>query len=34
MIKFKPLTEQKEWDWVSKRAKQTQVEDSQGLAAY
>ena len=34
MIKFKPLTEQKEWDWISKRAKQAQVEDSQGLVAY
>tara|TARA_R110000803_G_scaffold57597_1_gene115546 strand:+ start:169 stop:612 length:444 start_codon:yes stop_codon:yes gene_type:complete len=34
MIKFKPLTEQKEWDWIAKRAKQTQVEDSQGLVAY
>jgi len=34
MIKFKPLTEQKEWDWIVKRAKPTQVQDSQGLVAY
>tara|TARA_R110000824_G_scaffold17926_2_gene71802 strand:+ start:129 stop:572 length:444 start_codon:yes stop_codon:yes gene_type:complete len=34
MIKFKPLTTQKEWEWVSKRAKPIQVADSQGLVAY
>ena len=34
MIKFKPLTKQAEWEWVKKRAKPTQVQDSQGIVAY
>tara|TARA_R110000803_G_scaffold47337_4_gene98777 strand:+ start:205 stop:648 length:444 start_codon:yes stop_codon:yes gene_type:complete len=34
VIKFKPLTDQKEWDWVAKRAFPMQVDDSQGLVAY
>lgn len=34
MIEFKALTEQKEWDWISKRACPAQIEDSQGLVAY
>tara|TARA_R110000787_G_scaffold3980_3_gene15521 strand:- start:3166 stop:3609 length:444 start_codon:yes stop_codon:yes gene_type:complete len=34
MIKFKPLTDQAEWDWMAKRASPMRVEDSQGLVAY
>jgi hypothetical protein len=34
VIKFKPLTEQSEWDWVFKRAHPLQCKDSQGIVAY
>ena len=34
MIKFKPLTEQIEWEWILKRAQPMQVKDTQGIVAY
>ena len=34
MIKFKPLTEASEWDWVWERAHPLQCKDSQGIVAY
>ena len=34
MIKFRALTEPKDWDWVRKRAHPIACEDSGGLVAY
>ena len=34
MIRFKPLTEKAEWDWVFKRAHPLRTIDSQGIVAY
>lgn len=34
MIQFKPITDNREWDWVNARAHPMRVQDSQGIVAY
>ena len=34
MIKFRPLTEPNDWDWIHQRAHPMAVKDTQGIVAY